>query len=158
MEGLVEFMVSQQRTQNNQELALDAAEFWLCASEDEKMRGHLGPYLAKIVPVLLSSMVYSEDEILRLEGEEEDYEVEDREQDIKPTFASSKAGRLTNANGETTTTANGTLMRAKLTTSTMTTSLVILKSNGTSESALLRHSTSSHPFSMKQFLKQPCPT
>ncbi|KAF1831682.1 ARM repeat-containing protein [Decorospora gaudefroyi] len=108
MEGLVEFMVTQQRTQNNPELALDAAEFWLCASEDEKMRDHLGPYLAKIVPVLLSSMVYSEDEILRLEGEEEDYEVEDREQDIKPTFASSKAGRLTtNASGETTT-ANGT--------------------------------------------------
>jgi transportin-1 len=113
MEGLVEFMVSQQRTQNNQELALDAAEFWLCASEDEKMRGHLGPYLAKIVPVLLSSMVYSEDEILRLEGEEEDYEVEDREQDIKPTFASSKAGRLTNTNGETTTTANGTAVPAE---------------------------------------------
>jgi transportin-1 len=107
MEGLVEFMVTQQRTLNNPELALDAAEFWLCASEDEKMRDHLGPYLAKIVPVLLSSMVYSEDEILRLEGEEEDYEVDDREQDIKPTFAASKAGRLTNANGETTP-ANGT--------------------------------------------------
>ncbi|KAF1947427.1 ARM repeat-containing protein [Clathrospora elynae] len=109
IEGLVEFMVTQQRTRNNAELALDAAEFWLCAAEDEKMREHLGPYLPKIVPVLLASMVYSDDEILRLEGEEEDYEVEDREQDIKPTFASSKAGRLTtNANGETTTNANGT--------------------------------------------------
>ena len=108
MDGLVEFMVTQQRTPNNPDLALDAAEFWLCASEDEKMRGHLGPYLAKIIPVLLASMVYSEDEILRLEGEEEDYEVEDREQDIKPTFASSKAGRLTtNANGETVPAANG---------------------------------------------------
>ncbi|KNG45642.1 ARM repeat-containing protein [Stemphylium lycopersici] len=108
MDGLVEFMVTQQRTPNNPDLALDAAEFWLCASEDEKMRGHLGPYLAKIIPVLLASMVYSEDEILRLEGEEEDYEVEDREQDIKPTFASSKAARLTtNANGETVPAANG---------------------------------------------------
>ncbi|KAH7389795.1 armadillo-type protein [Pyrenochaeta sp. MPI-SDFR-AT-0127] len=109
MEGLVDYMVTQQRSVDNAELALDAAEFWLCVGEDEKMREHLGPYLPKIVPVLLSSMVYSEDEILRLEGEEEDYEVEDREQDIKPTFASSKAGRLTtNANGESTTTINGT--------------------------------------------------
>lgn len=109
MEGLVDYMVTQQRSVNNAELALDAAEFWLCVGEDEKMREHLGPYLAKIVPVLLSSMVYSEDEILRLEGEEEDYEVEDREQDIKPSFASSKAGRLTtNANGESTPNANGT--------------------------------------------------
>jgi hypothetical protein len=108
MEGLVEFMVAQQRTPNNADLALDAAEFWLCASEDEKMRDHLGPYLAKIIPVLLSSMVYSEDEILRLEGEEEDYEVDDREQDIKPTFASTKAARLTtNANGETVPASNG---------------------------------------------------
>ncbi|KAF1844218.1 ARM repeat-containing protein [Cucurbitaria berberidis CBS 394.84] len=95
MEGLVDYMVTQQRSDDNAELALDAAEFWLCVGEDEKMREHLGPYLPKIIPVLLSSMVYSEDEILRLEGEEEDYEVDDREQDMKPTFASSKAGRLT---------------------------------------------------------------
>ncbi|CAO2652383.1 Nn.00g006660.m01.CDS01 [Neocucurbitaria sp. VM-36] len=109
MEGLVDYMVTQQRSDDNAELALDAAEFWLCVGEDENMRQHLGPYLPKIVPVLLSSMVYSEDEIVRLEGEEEDYEVEDREQDIKPTFASSKAGRLTTgANGEDATNINGT--------------------------------------------------
>lgn len=108
MSGLVDYMVTQQRSVKNPELALDAAEFWLCVSEHEKMREHLRPYLAKVVPVLLESMVHSEDEILRLEGEEEDYEVEDREQDIKPTFASSKAGRLTtNPNGEGATPANG---------------------------------------------------
>lgn len=108
MEGLVEYMVTQQRNPQNSELALDAAEFWLCVAEDEKMREHLGPYLAKIVPVLLSSMVYSEDDILRLEGEEEDAEVEDRDEDIRPNFASSKSGRLTtNANGESTSAANG---------------------------------------------------
>jgi len=110
MEGLVEYMVTQQRNPHNAELALDAAEFWLCVGEDENMRDHLGPYLPKIVPVLLSSMVYSEDEILRLEGEEEDYEREDREEDIRPTFASSKAGRLVaNANGEATTAVNGNI-------------------------------------------------
>jgi transportin-1 len=108
MEGLVEYMVTQQRNPENAELALDAAEFWLCVGEDENMRDHLGPYLPKIIPVLLASMVYSEDEILRLEGEEDDHNVDDREEDIRPTFATSKAGRLASAaNGETSAAANG---------------------------------------------------
>ncbi|KAF2641987.1 ARM repeat-containing protein [Massarina eburnea CBS 473.64] len=108
MQGLVDYMVTQQRNPQNTELALDAAEFWLCVGEDEKMRDHLGPYLAKIVPVLLESMVYGEDDILRLEGEKEDAELDDREQDIKPTFATTKSGRLTNnANGSDTLNING---------------------------------------------------
>ncbi|KAF2124803.1 ARM repeat-containing protein [Dothidotthia symphoricarpi CBS 119687] len=108
MSGLVDYMVTQQRSVKNPELALDAAEFWLCVSEHEKMREHLGPYLSKVVPVLLESMVHSEDEILRLEGEEEDYEVEDREQDIKPTFAVSKTGRsMAAGNGDGAAVVNG---------------------------------------------------
>jgi transportin-1 len=108
MEGLVEYMVTQQRNPQNAELALDAAEFWLCVGEDENMRDHLGPYLPKIIPVLLASMVYSEDEIFRLEGEEDDHNVDDREEDIRPTFATSKAGRLASAaNGENSAAANG---------------------------------------------------
>ncbi|OJD34564.1 arm repeat-containing protein [Diplodia corticola] len=101
MEGLVDYMVTQQRSVDDPELALDAAEFWLCVGEDDNLRNSLGPYLPKIVPVLLESMVYSEDDILRLEGERDDAEQEDREQDIKPTFASSKANRFTTANGDT---------------------------------------------------------
>ncbi|KAK7187949.1 hypothetical protein DPSP01_003162 [Paraphaeosphaeria sporulosa] len=108
MEGLVEYMVTQQRNPDDSDLALDAAEFWLCAAEDEKMREHLGPYLAKIVPVLLESMVYGEDDILRLEGEKEDAELEDRDEDIKPAFATSKSARLTGANGSDAPNVNGT--------------------------------------------------
>ncbi|KAF2874044.1 transportin-2 [Massariosphaeria phaeospora] len=111
MEGLVDYMVTQQRNIENAELALDAAEFWLCVGEDEKMREHLGPHLPKLVPVLLESMVYNEDDILRLEGEKEDAELEDREEDIKPAFATTKSARLaTNANGENSATANGTVV------------------------------------------------
>ncbi|PVH96688.1 ARM repeat-containing protein [Periconia macrospinosa] len=108
MSDLVDYMVIQQRNTENSDLALDAAEFWLCVSENENMRQHLGPYLAKIIPVLLESMVYSEDDILRLEGQKEDAEVEDREEDIRPTFATSKAARLTtNANGNDASNLNG---------------------------------------------------
>lgn len=101
MEGLVNYMVTQQQNDKNTDLALDAAEFWLCVGEDERLQGSLEPYLEKVVPVLLQSMIYDEDEVLRLEGEKEDAEQEDREQDIKPTFATSKSGRLqTSANGD----------------------------------------------------------
>lgn len=101
MGGLVDYMITQQRNVNDSELALDAAEFWLCVGEDDDLRGTLGPYLPKIVPVLLESMVYGEDDIFRLEGEKEDAEEEDRAQDIKPQFAASKAARSTAAsNGE----------------------------------------------------------
>ncbi|KAF2683568.1 ARM repeat-containing protein [Lentithecium fluviatile CBS 122367] len=111
MEGLVDYMVTQQRNVQNADLALDAAEFWLCVGEDEKMREHLGPHLAKIVPVLLASMVYGEDDILRLEGEKEDAELDDREEDIKPTFATSKSARLTtNANGSEAANVNGSVV------------------------------------------------
>lgn len=106
MQDMVEYMVTQQRNTDNSDLALDAAEFWLCVGENANMREHLGPYLAKIVPVLLESMVYSEDDVMRLEGEKEDAELEDREQDIKPTFATSKAGRLA-TNGNDTPNVNG---------------------------------------------------
>jgi len=107
--GLVDYMVTQQRSVDNTELALDAAEFWLCVGEDENLRSCLGPYLPKIVPVLLESMVYSEDDILRLEGGDEDADLDDREEDIKPMFATSRAARLVaTTNGETaTSTANG---------------------------------------------------
>jgi hypothetical protein len=47
--------------------SLDAAEFWLCVGEHDKLRLTLTPYLGKIVPVLLESMVYSEEDVLRLE-------------------------------------------------------------------------------------------
>ncbi|KAK5167910.1 hypothetical protein LTR04_006969 [Oleoguttula sp. CCFEE 6159] len=106
MGGLVDYMVTQQRNPDDAELALDAAEFWMCVGEDNNLRAGLGPYLSKIVPVLLESMVYSEDDILRLEGETEDADEEDREQDIKPQFATAKGARLVTPSGTETPTSN----------------------------------------------------
>ncbi|KAI9663217.1 MAG: hypothetical protein M1821_008265 [Bathelium mastoideum] len=109
MSGLVDYMVAQQRSNDDPELALDAAEFWLCIAEDQKLREGLKPYLPKVVPVLLESMIYCEEDVFRLEAETEDAEEEDREQDIKPQFATSKGARLANAsNGDDSApTANG---------------------------------------------------
>ena len=92
LNGLVDYMVTQQRNTDEPDLALEAAEFWLSLGEHKQLGSSLGPFLPKIIPTLLESMVYSEDDIARLEGERDDAEEEDREQDIKPQFAKSKRG------------------------------------------------------------------
>ncbi|KAI9675649.1 MAG: hypothetical protein M1817_001016 [Caeruleum heppii] len=99
LDGLVKYFVTQQRKTDDEELALDAAEFWLCVGEHDKLSASLGPHLPKIVPVLLESMVYSEDDVLMLEGGGEDADQDDREEDIKPQFATSKSMRTAGPNG-----------------------------------------------------------
>ena len=94
MGGLVDYMALQQRNTNDPDLALEAAEFWLAISENDKMCATLGPYLHKIIPVLLESMVYDEEAVMRLEGDGDDAEVDDRAEDIKPHFIRSKTPRV----------------------------------------------------------------
>lgn len=115
MEGIVDYTLSQQKDVRNQELSLDASEFFFEASSTASLRDALGPFLNKIVPILLDCMVYSEDDQVRLEGDAEDADVEDDEKDIKPQFATSKSSRSTAAstslsqptNGQTKPAANG---------------------------------------------------
>ena len=111
MSGLVDYMVAQQTSADgieDPELPLAAADFFLYISEHEELQRSLEPYLSKVVPVLLESMIYQEEDVLRLEEETEDAAQEDREQDIKPQFAVSKAGRnmstsqVNGVNGNTT--------------------------------------------------------
>lgn len=94
MEGLVSYIIIQQRSHEDPELALDAAEFWLVAGEQARLQQALTPHMSRIVPVLLESMVYEEDDVIRLMSEAEDADVEDREEEIKPKFAKSKGSRL----------------------------------------------------------------
>ena len=93
MAGLVDYMAAQQRTANDPDLALEAAEFWLAISENEEVCGTLGPYLDKVVLVLLESMVYDEEAVMRLQSGEDDAEIDDRPEDIKPRFVKSKVAR-----------------------------------------------------------------
>ncbi|KAI7566626.1 ARM repeat-containing protein, partial [Hortaea werneckii] len=114
LEGIVDYTLAQQKDVQNEELALDAAEFFFEASSTPVLRDNLQPFLSKIVPVLLDCMVYSEDDQLRLEGDDDDADVEDEAKDIKPQFATSKTSRSAapsdgNAqqNDESKTSANG---------------------------------------------------
>lgn len=89
MSGVVDYLV-QQQNDTDMDVALDAAEFWLTVGEHDQLRMHLGPFLPKIVPVLLKSMIYAEEEIFRLGGEGDDADEEDKAEDIKPQFAKSR--------------------------------------------------------------------
>ena len=93
MAGLVNYMVTQQRNIDDPELALDAAEFWMAIGENKNICPRLGPYLMKIVPTLLESMVFGEEEIIRLEADAEDANDEDKEEDLKPHFAKPRTAR-----------------------------------------------------------------
>lgn len=97
--GLVDYIISQQRKIEDEDLACDAAEFWLSVGEHHELWRSLGPYLNKIIPVLLESMVYSEEDIAMLEGGGNDADEDDRAEDIKPTFAKSKSAKNTSAEG-----------------------------------------------------------
>lgn len=81
----VDFMLYSTQDED-EEVALEACEFWLAFAEDSRLRDQLAPYLPKVLPVLLKGMVYSEDELLTLDNDAEDEAVPDREQDIKPRF------------------------------------------------------------------------
>lgn len=106
--GLVDYIIAQQRKIEEEELACDAAEFWLAIGEHDALWRSLGPYLNKIIPVLLDSMVYSEEDIAMLEGGEDDAEEDDREQDIKPKFAKSKGAKaFSNGDGGAESVQNG---------------------------------------------------
>ncbi|KAL8715531.1 MAG: hypothetical protein Q9220_000867 [cf. Caloplaca sp. 1 TL-2023] len=95
MSGLVDYFVLQQRNTDDPDLALDAAEFWLCVGENSHLCPSLGPFLGKIIPVLLESMIYDEEDVLRLQGDVDDANQEDRSEDVKPQFATTKSARMT---------------------------------------------------------------
>ncbi|KAK7966073.1 uncharacterized protein PG986_000350 [Apiospora aurea] len=97
LSGLVDYIITQQQS-SDEDLACDAAEFWLAVGEHEHLWQSLTPYIAKIIPVLLQCMVYSPEDIAMLGGASDDEDEEDRAEDIKPQFAKKNAARL--ANGE----------------------------------------------------------
>lgn len=76
------------RTQDQDEsVALEASEFWLTLADQPICKEVLAPHMAKLVPVLINGMRYSEIDIILLKGDvEEDEMIPDREEDIKPRF------------------------------------------------------------------------
>lgn len=79
------------RTQDPDETALEACEFWLSLAEQSCCKEVLAPHLHKLAPVLVKGMKYSEIDIIILKGDvEEDEMIPDRDEDIKPRFHKSR--------------------------------------------------------------------
>lgn len=93
--GLVDYIISQQKS-DDEDLACEAAEFWLSIGEHETLYDSLKPYIQKIIPILLECMVYSGEDIALLGGASDDEDEEDKEEDIKPQFAKKQLNRTVN--------------------------------------------------------------
>ncbi|KAI8627691.1 armadillo-type protein [Xylariaceae sp. FL1651] len=106
LSGLVDYIITQQKG-DDEDLACDAAEFWLAVGEHENLWQSLSPYVGKIIPVLLECMVYSGEDIALLGGASDDEDEEDREQDIKPQFAKKASARTANGEASTDSAQNG---------------------------------------------------
>lgn len=80
------------RTQDQDEnVALEACEFWLTLAEQAICKEVLSAHLNRLVPILMRRMKYSEIEIILLKGDiEEDEMIPDKEEDIKPRFHRSR--------------------------------------------------------------------
>jgi transportin-1 len=72
-------------------VALEACEFWLAVAEQPSMRADVEPFLPDIVPRLLKSMVYTDDDVAILGGDEEDYHVADKASEINPQLEHSQS-------------------------------------------------------------------
>jgi hypothetical protein len=88
--NVAEFMIYSMQDKD-ESVALEACEFWLGFAEADELKDHLKPFLGKVAPVLLNGMVYSEADLIWLDGDDDDdAAVPDRPEDIKPKFYGGK--------------------------------------------------------------------
>jgi transportin-1 len=86
MSNVAEYMIYSAQDQD-ESVALEASEFWLTFGEDPSMVDQLRPFLPQVGPLLLNGMVYSQSDLDWLGGDdEEDENVPDKAEDIKPRF------------------------------------------------------------------------
>ncbi|KAF4382452.1 hypothetical protein G4B88_011404 [Cannabis sativa] len=88
LKNVIEYML-QVNKDTDEEVALEACEFWSAYCEAQLPPENLREYLPRLIPVLLSNMIYDDDDESLIDAEE-DESVPDREQDIKPRFHSSR--------------------------------------------------------------------
>lgn len=87
--SVIDYMIYSTQDENEQ-VALEACDFWIQFASVDELADRLVPYLDKIVPALLKRMVYSDMDLLGLGGDEDDAHVPDNEHEIKPRFYRSK--------------------------------------------------------------------
>lgn len=96
LEGVINYSLHCIKDEDEQ-IASEGCEFILGLAESNAIDQNIvKPFLPKIIPVILSTMVYSEMDRQILEGmDEDDQAVEDRPEDIRPVMAKSKEAHST---------------------------------------------------------------
>ncbi|XP_077248702.1 transportin-1-like [Tasmannia lanceolata] len=96
--NVIEYMLQASKDADD-EVALEACEFWSAICEAHLRPESLREFLPRLIPVLLSNMVYAEDDESLLDTEE-DESFPDRDQDLKPRFHTSRFHGADNAEEE----------------------------------------------------------
>ncbi|KAJ1553197.1 hypothetical protein HK096_008858, partial [Nowakowskiella sp. JEL0078] len=81
LNSIVEYILKAMNDED-EDVALEACEFWSVFADREENASLLHQYLKFVVPVLLEKMIYSEEEISILDGEDEDASKPDSEKDV----------------------------------------------------------------------------
>ncbi|CAI5518192.1 unnamed protein product, partial [Closterium sp. Naga37s-1] len=95
MRNVIEYMLASTRD-SDPDVALEACEFWSAYCENNQSPEMLREFLPQLVTVLLTNMVYADDDEAVIDAEDEG-DAPDSDQDLKPRFHQS---RLHGANGE----------------------------------------------------------
>uniref|UniRef100_A0A5B6Z443 Transportin-1 n=1 Tax=Davidia involucrata TaxID=16924 RepID=A0A5B6Z443_DAVIN len=88
LRNVIEYMLQVNKDPDD-EVALEACEFWSAYCEAQLPPDNLREFLPRLIPVLLSNMVYAEDDESLVDAEE-DGSLPDRDQDLRPRFHSSR--------------------------------------------------------------------
>ena len=99
LDGLINFMLHA-CNDDDENVALEASEFWAayCDNAKSDMKALLANYLSPLVATLVKGMRYSDDEIeLSLEDDDNNAQVPDKQQDIRPSIHRGKTVRYDGA-------------------------------------------------------------
>ncbi|XP_038724018.1 transportin-1-like isoform X2 [Tripterygium wilfordii] len=88
LRNVIEYML-QVNKDSDDEVALEACEFWSAYFDAQLPPENLKEFLPRLIQVLLSNMVYAEDDESLVDAEE-DESLPDRDQDLKPRFHTSR--------------------------------------------------------------------
>ncbi|KAJ4889163.1 Transportin-1 [Raphanus sativus] len=88
LRNVMEYML-QVNKDPDEEVALEACEFWSAYCDAQLPTENLKEFLPRLIPVLLSNMAYADNDESLLEAEEDESQP-DRDQDLKPRFHTSR--------------------------------------------------------------------
>ncbi|KAJ7531194.1 hypothetical protein O6H91_14G035800 [Diphasiastrum complanatum] len=88
MKNVIEYMLQASRD-TDEEVALEACEFWSAFCDAQLPPEILKEFLPRLIPVLLSNMTYADDDEALFDADDDD-DAPDRDEDLKPRFHQSR--------------------------------------------------------------------